>query len=100
MPTQSDDEEFADSVDITFKMQTNDQKHDTVVHDRTDDSVVNRIWTYPRASLDTPVCKVWRNGHMEHITSKNTLQHLQLACSTVGSACLGFKPPEVGTQLL
>jgi len=81
MPTQSDDLESADSVAITCEMQKNNLKHDTVIHGRTDDSVlcpvlqwarlVNRIWTYPGASLDTPVCTVWRNGRMEHITSKS-----------------------------
>ncbi len=57
MPTQSDDLESADSIAITFEMQKNDLKHDTVIHGRTDNSVlcpvlqwarlVNRIWTYP-----------------------------------------------------
>jgi hypothetical protein len=86
MPTQSDDLESADSVAITFEMQTNYLKNDTVIHGRTDDSIlcpvlqwarlVNKIWTYPGTSLDTPVCTVWRNGRMEHITSKSILQHL------------------------
>jgi hypothetical protein len=110
MPTQSDDLESADSVAITFEMQKNDLKHDTVIHGRTDDSVlcpvlqwarlVKRIWTYPGASLDTPVCTVWRNGRMEHITSKSILQHLRAACSSYGSARLGFEPHEVGTHSL
>ena len=64
MPTQSDNLESADSVAITFEMQKNDLKHATVIHGRMDNSVlcsvlqlarlVNRIWTYPGASLDTP----------------------------------------------
>jgi hypothetical protein len=61
-------------------------------------SCVSRIWTHPCASLDTPVCTVWQNGHMDHITSKIIFQHLQLACSTVGSTCLGFKQHEIGTH--
>ena len=83
MPTQSNDLESADSVAIIFEMQKNDLNHDTVIHGRMDDSVlcpvlqwaclVNRIWTYPGASLDTPVCTVWRKGCMDHITSKNIL---------------------------
>ncbi len=107
---QSKNLESTDSVAITFKMQKNDQKHDTVIHGRTDDSVlcpvlqwarlVNRIWAYPGASLDTQVCTVWRKSCMEHITSKNILWHLQLACSTAGSTCLSFEPHEVGTHLL
>jgi len=38
MPTQSNDFESADSVAITFEMQKNNLKHDTVIHGRTDDS--------------------------------------------------------------
>jgi hypothetical protein len=98
LPSQSNDLESADSVAITFKMQKNDEKLDTVTHGRTDDSVlcpvlqwarlVSRIWTYPGASLDTNVCTVWQNGRMENITSKTILQHLRAACATIGSACL------------
>ena len=51
-------------------------------------------------SLDTSVCTVWQNGHMEHITSKNVLQHLQSACAIIESACLGFEPHKVGTHSL
>jgi len=110
MPTQSDNLESADSVAITFEMQKNDLKHDTVIHGRTDDSVlcpvlqwarlVNRIWTYPGTSLDKLMYTVWRNGRMEHITSKTILQYLQSACSSYGSACLGFEPHKVGTHSL
>jgi hypothetical protein len=69
LPSQSNDLELADSVAITFEMQKNDEKFDTVTHGSTDDSVlcpvlqwahlVSRIWTYPGASLDTNVCTVW-----------------------------------------
>ena len=109
---QSDDLESANSVAVTFEMQKNYLKHDTVIHGRTDDSVLcpvlqwarlaNRIWAYTGASLslDTPVCTVWRNGCMEHKTSKNILQHLGSACSSYGSARLGFEPHRVDTHSL
>jgi hypothetical protein len=110
LPSQFIDLESADSVAITFEMQKNDEKFDTVTHGRTDDSVlcpviqwarlVSRIWTYPGASLDTNVCTVWQNGRMEHITSKTILQHLRAACATIGSACLGFEPHKIGTHYL
>ncbi len=110
LPLQSNDLELADSVAITFEMQKNDEKFDMVTHGRTDDSVlcpvlqwahlVSRIWTYPGVSLDTNVCTVWRNGRMEHITSKTILQHLRAACATIGSACLGFEPHKIGTHSL
>ena len=91
-------------------MQKNDEKHDTIIHGQTDDSVlchilqwaclVNRIWTCPRASLDTSVCTVWQNDCIEYLTSKNVLQHLQSACATIGSACLSFEPHKLGTHSL
>ena len=37
---------------------------------------------------------------MEHITSKNILQHLRSACSSHGSTHFGFEPHEVGTHSL
>jgi len=87
MPTQSDDLESVDSIAITFKMQKNDLKHDTVIHGRTDDSVlcpvlqwaflVNRIWTYPGASLDTPVC----TAQFGEMVAWNTLSP-NLSCNT------------------
>ena len=74
MLTQSNDLDSADSVAITFEMQKNDLKHDTVIHGRMDDSVlcpvlqwarlVNGFWTYPGTLLDTPVCTVWIKGCM------------------------------------
>ena len=86
MPTQSDDLESADSMAITFNMHKNNQKNETVIHGRREDSfwcpvlqwacLVSQIWTYPGVALVTPVCTVWRNGRMEHITSNNILRHL------------------------
>jgi hypothetical protein len=75
----SDSLELANSVAVTFEMQKNDLKHNTVIHRRTDDAtlcpvlqwahLVNRIWTYPSTSPDTPVCAVWRHDRLESIAS-------------------------------
>jgi hypothetical protein len=64
----SADLESADSIAITFEMQKNDSKFDTVIHGRTDDPVlcpvlqlarlVDRILSYPNTTCDTPVCAV------------------------------------------
>jgi hypothetical protein len=106
----SDNLELADSVAITFEMQKNDSKFDTVIHGRTDDPtlcpvlqwarLVNRIWAYPGATKNTPVCAVWRHGRPDKITSKQVLTALRAACTVVGSARLGFEPHEVGTHSL
>ena len=52
----SDNLEFANSKAMTFEMQKNDEKHNTVIHGRTDNPVLcpvkswarltNRIWAY------------------------------------------------------
>jgi hypothetical protein len=91
-------------------MQKNDNKHDTVIHGRTDDpylcpvlqwaSLVNRIWTYLGTTEDTPVCVVWHQGRLEQITSQQVLVMLRAACATYGSACLGFEPSKISTHSL
>ena len=91
----SDNLESADSIAITFEMQKNDSKFDTVIHGRTDDPtlcpvlqwarLVNRIWAYPGTTQDTPVCAVWRHGRLDKITSKQVQTALRAASTAVGS---------------
>jgi hypothetical protein len=105
-----DNLEFADSVAMTFEMQRNDQKHDTVIHSRTDDPIlrpvlqwahlVNRIWTYPGTTEDTSVCTVWRHDRRNQITLCQIILALWAACAAIGSACLGFEPSKIGTHSL
>ncbi len=102
--------EFADSVAVTFKRQKNDQKHDTVIHGRTDDPVlcpflqwarlVNRIWKYPGTTEDTSVCMIWRHDRREQIISRQVITSLQSACTTIGGTRLGFEPSKIGTHSL
>ena len=101
---------FADSVAVTFEMQKNEQKHETIIHGRTDDSVlcpvkqwallVNRIWSYQGTTENTPVSTVWRHDRHEQITSRQVITFLRAACATIGSARLGFEPKEIGTHSL
>jgi hypothetical protein len=70
--------ESADCIGVTFKMQENDQKTDTVIHGRTYNAtlcpvlqlarVVNQIWTYQGTIPDTPVCAVRHHDRLENIT--------------------------------
>ncbi len=106
----SDNLELADSDATTFKMQKNDMKHKTVIHERTEDAnlcpvlqwerLVHRIWTYPCVTEDKPVCTIWRHGRLKQITSRHTITALCAACASIGSAKLGFEPSEIGTYLL
>ena len=102
------DLEKADSVTITFEMQKNDLKHDSVTHGKTDDSVlcpvlqwakvVNRIWTYPGTSLNTPINAVWRNDKIEHLTSGELVRILRAAVKSIGNDQLGFTAEDIGTH--
>ncbi len=106
----SDSLELADSVEVTFKVQKNDMKQDTVIHGQNNSvtlcpvvqwaHLVNRIWAYPCTTVDTPVCTIWCNGQLEQISSQHTMAVLRAACASVGSAKLGFEPSEVGTHSL
>ena len=102
--------ESADSVAITFEMQKNDSKFDTVIHGRTDDLVLcpvllwarlfNRILSYPNTTCNTPVCAVWRHGRLDKIASTQVLLALHAASKAVISACLSFEPSKMGTHSL
>ena len=106
----SADLEFAESVAVTFEMQKNEDKNETVVHGWTDDPVlcpvkqwaglVNRVWSYPGTTTDTSVCVVWRHDRPEQISNRQIVLALRAACTTIDSAVLGFEPHEIGTHSL
>ena len=48
LPAPSDDLEFADSVVMMFKMQKNEEKHERVIHGRTDDPVLCPVKSWAR----------------------------------------------------
>jgi hypothetical protein len=91
-------------------MQKNEDKHETVIHGLTNDPVlcsvkswarlINQIWKYPGTKEDTSVCTVWNYARHEQIKSRQVITSLRSACATIGSACLGFDPSEIGTHSL
>ena len=110
LSTPSVNLEFADSIAVTFEMQKNEQKHETIIHGRTDDPVlcpvkqwallVNRIWSYQGTTENTQVSTVWRHDRREQITLRQVITSLRAACATIGSAQLGFEPKEISTHSL
>ena len=86
LSTPSANLEFADSVAVTFEMQKNEEKHETIIHGRTDDPVlcpvkqwahlVNRIWSHQGTTENTPVSTVWRHDRREQITSRQVITSL------------------------
>ena len=100
--------EYADCVSITFEFQKKDERMDTVTQMASYDTILNpvrqwaalvkRISRYPGATRDTPVSAVWRNGRIEHITSKEMILALRAAVSSIGEDILGIKIEDIGTH--
>jgi hypothetical protein len=98
----------ANSVSLTFETQKNQEKFDTVTHGLTGHeflcpvkqwaAVVNRIWSYPGANINTPVSAVWRYDKLDNLTSQTLINALRDAVIAVGEDSLGFKASEVGTH--
>lgn len=97
--------EYCDCVSITFEWQKKDERDDTVTQLTTGDplicprqwaTLVSRIRSYPGATDDTPVSAVWRNGRIEHITSKEFVEALRAAVVAIGEDKLGFKKEDIG----
>ncbi len=110
IPVPSANLESADSLAITFNMQKNDSKFDTVIHGWTDNPVlclvlqwaqlVIRIWSYPNTTCDTLVYAVWCHGRLDKIASTQVLLALWAAGKAVGNTHLGFEPSKMGTHSL
>ena len=91
-------------------MQKNQEKFDTVMHGSTGHellfpvkqwaAVVNRILSYPGATMDTSVSVVWRYNNIKNLTSKILIDALRNAAATVGEDSLGFKASEIGRHLI
>ncbi len=102
--------ESADSVAITFKIQKNEQKHDTVINWQTYDAtlcpvlqwacIFNQIQKYRCTTQNTPVCAAWRHNRLENITSKQVFMALQATSTVIRSTHLGFKQSKIGTHSL
>jgi hypothetical protein len=96
------------SVSLTFEMQKNQEKFDTVTHGTTGHkflcpvkqwaAVVNRILIYPGATMDTPVSAVWRYDNIKNLTSMIIIDALYNAVVAVGEDSLDFKARKIGTH--
>jgi hypothetical protein len=94
---------------VTFEMQNNDQKYETIIYGRTDYAtlcpvlkwahLVNQIWTYPSTMEDTPVCAAWRHNRLEQIPSHQVLAALWAACTTIGSTRLSIEDTKLAPIL-
>ncbi len=98
----------ATSVSITFISQKNSRKYDTITQWRTTDNVlcpvrqwaalVQRIWSYPNASSETPVSTLLQHKQLTHITSNDIIHALQDSLKTYGEDRLRIYINEIGTH--
>jgi hypothetical protein len=96
------------SVSMTFESQKNDRKFDTITQWRTAHdttlcpvrqwaALVQRIWSYPGTTADTPVSAVLRHK-ISHITSNDIVHALRDSLKTYGEARLRININEIGTH--
>ena len=100
----------ADSVSITFVLQKNNTKYDTITQWATNDPdlcpvqrwgrLVQRIRSYPGSTDATPVNLFFdrHTNSYHYITSSNITSALRRAAHCFGVDNLGFKPDELGTH--
>jgi hypothetical protein len=100
----------ADSVTITFVLQKNNTKYDSITMWASGDDalcpvkrwarLVQRLRSYPGCSASTPVNVVFDPTQAKYteIKSSDVVAALRSAASTIGEDELGFKPSELGTH--
>ena len=100
--------EYANCVSLTFEWQKKDERMDTVTQMASGDAllcpvrqwaaIAKRIRSYTGATNDTPVSAVWKNGRIEHVTSKMMVDALEAGVAAVGYDKLGIRKGEIGTH--
>ena len=98
----------ADCVSITFELQKNQEKHETVTQDRNEDSllcpvkawakVFNRVSKYKHSTSNTPINILQKDNKLYQITSKDNINFLRKTVRSMTDIDLGFEPNEIGTH--
>ena len=110
IPNTSPSLNEADCVSITFEMQKNDMKNETVTQWATNDpimcpvrawsGIVSRILSYKGTSEETHVSAVWRKKKLEYIDASTIITALQVAVKAYGETALRIESHEIGTHSL
>ena len=110
IPNTSPSLNEADCVSITFEMQKNDMKNETVMQWATNDpimcpvgawsGIVSRILSYKGTSEETHVSAVWRKKKLEYIDASTIITALQVAVKAYGETALRIESHEIGTHSL
>jgi hypothetical protein len=108
IPHDSPELEYADCLTITFEFQKKDEKNDSVTMHATGHitmcpvrawaALIRRIMTYHGNDDNTPVSAVWKNNRIEHITSKQIIDAINMAAEAIGWESLGIKKGDFGTH--
>jgi hypothetical protein len=108
IPSSSPNLSSANRLAITFKMQKNGRKLNTITQWKTNDPIlcpviqwtalVTRISAYNGASNAMPVSAIWNRGRIEQVTSKMVENALRDGVKAYGEAALCIDAHEVGTH--
>ena len=101
---------LAESVSITFVMQKNEERDETITQHRTSNitlcpvrawaAIVTRIRGYQDTNNDTPVNTYEYKGKLCYVSSVNVLKAIRAAVTVLGPDHLGYTAAEVGTHSL
>ena len=98
----------SDFVSITFEMQKNNEKNDTVTQERNKDPLLCPVKAWARiiinirkdckASDSTPINVIRQDNKLYKISSKDNINFLRKTVSTMKDRNLGFDASEIGTH--
>ena len=98
----------SDFISITFELQKNNEKNDTVTQERNTDpilcpvkawaKVIMKIRKHHKASDTTPINFIWKNNKFYQISAKDNILFLRKTVATLGHKDLGFEASEIGTH--
>jgi hypothetical protein len=98
----------SDFVSITFELQKNNEKNDTVTQQKNNDpilcpvkawaKVIMNIRKHPKASDSTPINVLWKNNKFYMISAKDNINFLRKTVSSMDDKNLGFKASDIGTH--
>jgi hypothetical protein len=110
IPHTHPDIKFANNVLTTFERQKREQKHNTITHEASGDSVLCPVWfaaglvlwirSYSGTDTNTHVSAYMTNGTITHVTSTQVVNALRDVVGAIGETCLGIAKHGVGTHSL
>ena len=98
----------ATSIAITFEVQKNEERNETVIHSATGDPLlcpviawaktIMRLRSYPGTTINTPINIIHMNNKIYHIQSNDNIKLLRRVVDIMDASELGFTSSEIGTH--